>query len=128
MSRAPNKLDALVLADGLVLDGYRVTRSFSAEARFGLHARLRRGAVSVAADLVEDSARRSMRDCLHFVGIAFGSASEVRCLIRVAGRLGFVDDRVVSELTRGYDRVVRALQALATALSGRRPEARGPRP
>jgi hypothetical protein len=61
-------------------------------------------------------------------GIAFGSASEVRCLIRAAGRLGFVDDRVVSELTRGYDRVVRALQALATALSGPRPEARGPRP
>jgi four helix bundle protein len=52
--------------------------------------------VSVAADLVEDSARRSLRDYLPFVGIAFGSASEVRCLIRVAGRLGFVDDRVVS--------------------------------
>jgi four helix bundle protein len=112
----------------LVLDVYRVTRSFPAEERFGLHAQLRRGAVSAAANLVEDSARRSMRDHLHFVGIAFGSASEVRCLIRVAGRLGFVDDRVVSELTRGYDRVVCALQALATALSGPRPEARGPRP
>jgi four helix bundle protein len=96
MSRDPNKLDAFVLADGLVLDVYRVTRSFPAEARLGLHAQLRRGAVSVAADLVEDSARRSLRDYLPFVGIAFGSASEVRCLIRVAGRLGFVDDRVVS--------------------------------
>jgi four helix bundle protein len=82
--------------------------------------------VSVAANLVEGSARRSMRDDLHVVGDALGSASEVRDLIRVAGRLGFVDDRVVSELTRGYDRVVRALHALATALSGPRPEARGP--
>jgi four helix bundle protein len=81
MSRHANKFDAFVLADGLVLDVYRVTRSFPAEARFGLHAQLGRGAVSVAANLVEASARRSMRDHLHFVGIAFGSASEVRCLI-----------------------------------------------
>jgi hypothetical protein len=57
MSRDPNKRDAFVLADGLVLDGYRVTRSLPAEARFGLHAQLRRGAVTVAAHLVADSAR-----------------------------------------------------------------------
>jgi four helix bundle protein len=85
MSRDRKRLDAFVLADGLVLGVYRATPSFPAEERFGLQAQLRRGAVAVAAHIVEGSARRSVRDYLHFTGIALGSASEVRYLIRVAG-------------------------------------------
>ena len=126
MSRDPHSLQAFVLADDLVLGVYHATRSFPPDERFGLQSQIRRGAVSVAANLVEGCARRSERDYLHFVGIAIGSASEVRYLSGLAVRLGFASKSDVERLIDGYGRVIRALQALVTALAS--PEARGPRP
>ena len=81
VSRDPDRLEAFVLADQLVVDVYRATQPFPAAERFGLQSQIRRGAVSVSANLIEGSARRSQRDYLHFVGVAIASASEVRYLI-----------------------------------------------
>ena len=118
MSRDPYRLRAFVLADDLVLDAYRITEPFPAAEQFGLQSQVRRGAVSVPSNLVEGCARQSQRDYLRFVGIAIGSASEVRYLIGVAMRLGFANAADGEQLKAGYSRVIRALQALMTSLSG----------
>ena len=111
------------MADALVIDVYKTTKSFPIEERFGLQRQLRRASVSVPTNLVEGSARRSTRDYLHFVEIAIGSASEVRYLVSVAVRLGFIAAQDGHELETRYGRVIRALQALVSALA----EARSPR-
>ena len=142
MSRDPHRLQAFVLADDLVPDAYRATAGFPIAERFGLQSQIRRGAVSVPANLVEGCARRSERDYLrasglglrasggigpvHFVGIAISSASEVRYLIGLAVRLRFASATDGERLQAGYSRVIRALQALVTSLNS--PEARSPRP
>ena len=125
VSRDPHRLQAFVLADDLVLDAYRATACFPVAERFGLQSQIRRGAVSVPANLVEGSARRSERDYLHFVVIAIGSASEVRYLIALAVRLGFAKETDGERLKVGYSPVIRALQALVTSLNS--PEALSPR-
>ena len=126
MSRDPRRLRAFELADDLVVEAYRATARFPFAERFGLQSQIRRGAVSVPANLVEGCARRSERDYLHFVGIAIGSASEVRYLLGLAVRLGFASEPDGERLKVGYSRVIRALQALVTSLNS--PEARSPRP
>jgi four helix bundle protein len=117
MSRDPQRLRAFTLADDLVVHVYQMTARFPTSERFGLQSQIRRAAVSVAANLVEGSARASGREYLHFVWIAIASASEVRYLFDVAVRLGFADAADGERVKVGYSHVIKALQALVTALS-----------
>ena len=119
MSRDPWKLKVFLLADELVVRVYRATRGFPTEERFGLQAQLRRASVSVPTNLVEGRARRTLRDHLHFVGIAVGSASEVRYLVGISQRLGLLDEGAAADLSKGYSELVRGLQTLVSSLESR---------
>ena len=103
----------------VVLVVYRATRGFPVEERFGLQAQIRRGAVSVTANIVEGCARRTLRDYLHFIGIAVASASEVRYLLDLARRLGFLDGRGEQDLATRYGDLIRGLQTLIGSLEER---------
>lgn len=116
MSRDPHKLKAFVIADELVVVAYRITKALPVEERYGLQSQIRRGAVSVVANLVEGCARHSQRDYLQFVGIAIGSASEVRYLVGLAARLGYASAEECEQLAGRYGDVIRALQSLVTSL------------
>jgi four helix bundle protein len=116
MSRDPHKLKAFVLADELVVDVYRATTALPIEERFGLQAQLRRAAVSVPANLVEGCARRTLPDYLHFIGIANGSASEVRYLLRLTNRLGYLPASTTDALASRYGDLIRAPKGLMSAL------------
>jgi four helix bundle protein len=87
MSRDHTKLRVFRLADRLVLETYRVSRTFPDEERYELRRQLRRAAVSVACNLVEGSARRTARECVNFFNIALGSACESRYLLDLTARL-----------------------------------------
>jgi four helix bundle protein len=121
VSRDHRNLKVFGLADELVADVYRCTRDFPAEERFGLQAQIRRGAVSVPTNIVEGSARSSPRDYVNFLVIALGSASEVRYLLGLAHRLGFLGSADFESIEPRYGGLVRGLQKLIDALSERRP-------
>lgn len=116
MSRNPEKLRVFHLADALVMDIYPATSGFPTEERYGLQAQIRRAAVSSAANIVEGCARRSQREYLNFVNIAAGSACEVRYLLSVATRLGFLPGRQFAQLERRYTTLAKGLFRLIESL------------
>src|SRR2546426_10738204 len=61
----------------LALAVYRATKEFPAEERYGLTSQLRRAAFSAAANIVEGSSRRSVREFRRFLDIALASLSEL---------------------------------------------------
>jgi four helix bundle protein len=117
MSRDHRKLRVFRNADGSVLSVYHATRSFPISERFGLQAQLRRAALSVAANIVEGSARRSTAEYLGFLNIAAASAAETGYLLGLAGRLGFITSGDQNSLEERYTRLSAELQALIRSLS-----------
>ena len=56
---------------------------------------------------------------MHFLVVALGSASEVRYLVKLASRLGFLPSSDATTLEHRYDELVRALSALIRSLEAR---------
>jgi four helix bundle protein len=93
------KIEAWKAADDLAVAVYRITKRFPKEEICSLTTQLRRSAISVAANIVEGSARESLRDYLHFLHIARGSLTETQYLLHLAHRLGYVSDSDYQDIT-----------------------------
>lgn len=71
---------------------YQATQGFPPEERFGLAEQLRRAAISVPSNLAEGAARNSVRELLHYVGVANGSLAELDTQLELAARLGYLTE------------------------------------
>ena len=88
--RDHRKLNAFDLSDKLAVSIYQETRDFPSSERFGLRSQIRRSAVSVPVNIVEGCGRGSDAEFNRFLFIALGSAREVRYLVELSQRLGFL--------------------------------------
>ena len=114
--RDHTKLEAFRLADQLALRIYAITRQFPDEEPFGLTSQMRRAAVSVAANIVEASARLSQADYLRFLSIAYASAKELQYEISLSVRLNYVDADIAGRTVQESTSTCRALAALIAAI------------
>lgn len=114
MQRKHRDLRAWQAAVELVESIYQVTAAFPREEAFGLTGQMRRAAVSVPANIAEGAARNSMKELLHFLGVASGSLSELDTHLEIAGRLGYVSD--VASLREKADGVFALLVGLSASL------------
>jgi four helix bundle protein len=114
--RDPKKLQAFQLADQLALAVYDATWAFPKEEQFGLAAQLRRAAVSVPSNIVEGCARESQSDYLRFLGIAYGSASELLYQLSLAFRLKYLSVDEHSSLKTLCEETCKTLNGLISSL------------
>jgi len=110
------KIEAWKLADDLVVAVYQVTKSFPKEELYGITSQLRRAASSVAANIVEGSARESLKDYLHFLQIARASLSETQYFLHLAKRLGYLLEIESDDLGSQCKRTFACLHGLMSAI------------
>jgi len=110
------KIEAWKLADDLAVSVYKATKQFPKEELYGITSQLRRAASSVAANIVEGSARESLKDYLHFLQIARGSLAETQYFLHLATRLEFLCEGPSNDLGAQCKRVFACLHGLMNAV------------
>ena len=115
------RLEAWQAAHQLVLATYRVTKSFPIEERYGLTSQARRAAFSVAANIVEGSAKKGPREFRRFLDIAVGSLAELAYIFQLVKDLDLIEPAKWSELDQAREKagrltwgLYRAVRTLAT--------------
>lgn len=77
---------------------YSVARSLPGDERYGLRSQLQRAAVSIPSNIAEGSGRRSDKEYVRFLRIAYGSACEVETQAELIQRVGYSDKSAVKSV------------------------------
>ena len=112
MARDHRRLRVFHEAHELTLAIYKETRNFPRDEWFGIRAQIRRAAVSVPSNIVEGSARRSVREYCNFLNVARGSAGELSYLVGLASELAFLSPTNGRTLQQKCENLVPQLESL----------------
>ena len=110
-------LDVWQRAMDIVIEIYRVSRSFPAEEKLGLAAQLRRAAVAIPSNIAEGRNRLGAAEFRRLVSIARGSVAEVETQLAVALALGFTGADQVTSLSARLDELSKMLFGLYRILA-----------
>ena len=74
----------------IVLQVYKLTKSYPQQEKFGLVQQIRRASVSIIANIAEGNKRRSDKDFKHFLNISEGSLEELKCYLVLSKDLSYI--------------------------------------
>ena len=110
-----------------VVDGvYELTENWPRREMFGLTNQVRRAAVSVPSNIAEGQGRKSPKDFLRFLDIAYGSLMEVRTQLMIGLRREFSAKGQVDPILAMTDEVGRMLNGLKRSLRSKQTDNRQP--
>jgi four helix bundle protein len=91
----------------LVVEVYRVTSFLPKGEGFGLVSQMQRSAVSIPSNIAEGKRRGSVKEYVHFLRVADGSAAELETQLLIAERIyGKVDVSVAMALVGEVQRML----------------------
>lgn len=110
------ELDVFKLSHSLTLEVFEITKTFPEEEKFGLISQMRRAAYSIPMNLMEGAHRLGSKEYRQFVGIAKGSAGEMKYQLLLVKDLKYISEDNYSNLKQKYERVSQMLTKLARSL------------
>lgn len=106
------KLNVWQLSHQLVLEIYKLTDKFPVKERYRLVDQICRSTSSVPANIVEGNSRRSAKEYLQFVNVAFASLQETKYHLLLSRDLGYLDLREYDLLIVKTDNIGKMLNSL----------------
>lgn len=82
----------------LVLQIYKITKSFPKKETFALIDQILRAVVSITSNIAEGFGRRGMKEKIQFYYLAQSSLTEVQNQLIIAKDVGYMNERVFDEL------------------------------
>ena len=110
------KLEVYQVARQLVRDVYQLQNKFPKEEKYALGDQVRRSSTSITSNIAEGSGRKSVKEKIHFIEIAFGSMTESFSQLQNAQDLGYIYESDVEALRPQYNHVAALLSLLRKSL------------
>lgn len=111
------KLNAWQEAKKLVVDVYQLLDSFPKFENYALCDQIRRSIVSVPSNIAEGSGRKSLKEQIHFLEIAYGSLMEVYNQLLIAVELAYITKESVDAIKPTIDAVAKMINGLSKTYS-----------
>lgn len=109
------KLKVWQEAKKLVVDVYRLLDSFPKFEKYALCDQIRRAIVSVPSNIAEGSGRRSLKEQVHFLEIAYGSLMETYNQLLIAIELTYITEESVEAIKPSIDAVAKMINGLSNS-------------
>lgn len=118
MGRPKSYVDLIVWQKAMALARrvYKASESLPKNEAFGLISQIRRATVSIPSNIAEGFGRLTDTQFRHFLGNARGSLYELQTQLRLAGDLGYLEERLVQELIGDGAEVARLTNALILSM------------
>ena len=101
----------------LVVEIYKLTRSFPKSETYGLTSQMRRAAVAIPSNIAEGYRRKHTKEYIQFLSIANGSAAELETQIVVAKQLEETKKLNFQKASSLLEEVLKMLNVLISNLS-----------
>lgn len=100
----------------LVDNTYNLIENFPQKELYALSNQLRKAIVSVASNIAEGSARRSDKEFVRFLNIAYGSLMEADTQIYIAAKRNYISEEDTARITISLNEVGRMINGLRNYL------------
>ena len=92
---------------------YRITAGYPREELYGLTSQIKRAATSIPLNIAEGYGKReNANEFKRFLYMAIGSCNEMRVLMDLSVRLGFVSEEIHARYEKEYNEIGKMLTAL----------------
>ena len=111
------KLNVWKEAKKLVVDVYHLLDGFPIFEKYALCDQIRRAIVSVPSNIAEGSGRKSLKEQIHFLEIAYGSLMETYNQLLIAIDLTYITEESVETIKPALDGVAKMINGLSNSYS-----------
>jgi four helix bundle protein len=119
MLKSFKELNVWQKAYSLCLTVYKQTVSFPGEEKYGFTSQIRRSAVSVPSNIAEGYERKSVKEYLQSLYIAYDSVCELETQLLLSGDLGYGAVENLVKLQQDVGEVERMLKSLIKSLENK---------
>ncbi|MBU0627936.1 MAG: four helix bundle protein [Nanoarchaeota archaeon] len=103
MARNYKKYVVYQIGYKLAIDLYKITDKFPSHEQNNLIGQIRRAATSIPVNIAEGSAKKSPKEFLYFLNVAYGSAKELAVLIDLSKDIGYIKEDLYNIISDQVD-------------------------
>ena len=100
----------------LVTSIYGITKLFPKEELYALTNQVRRSAISIPSNIAEGRSKKSTRDFMRFISIAYGSTAELETQLMIGNNLGYITFQKLDPILKELNQIARMLNGLSSGL------------